>query len=192
MMRSARRLIEQARREPRRRPAISLMVAVLLVSLSLAACSSTATYPIDFFSEMHYQKSWHAQEPPRPNAPSTLVPITGDAVPDYTFEEAADLTNPIPETPESQQRGAELFAVNCVVCHGPEGNGDGTVSGYFNAANVPAPADLRRDDIRALTDGQLFWVITNGFGEYMPPFGNLITPEQRWAVVIHIRDLQER
>ncbi len=190
MRRSARRLAHCVARAARLRPWISVVVAVLLVGLTVAACNSTATYPIDFFSEMHYQDSWHAQEPPRPDAPQTIVPITGGAVPNYTMDEAKGLTNPLPSDARSQELGAQLFAVNCAVCHGPTGGGNGRVAGYFRAANAPPPADLHRDDIKARTDGELFWIVTNGFGEYMPPFGDLITPEQRWALVAHIRQLQ--
>jgi mono/diheme cytochrome c family protein len=166
------------------------VAAVLLIGLVVAACDSTATYPIDFFSEMHYQKSWHSQEPPRPDAPASIVPITGGAVPNYTMDEAKALTNSVPVNAQSRQLGQQLFAVNCQVCHGPNGDGNGKVAGYFRAGKAPPPANLHRPDIKAMTDGQLFWVITNGFGAYMPPFGNLITPEQRWALVIHIRQLQ--
>ncbi len=187
---SASQLAHRMARAARIRPRLSVVVAVLLTGLTVVACDSTATYPIDFFSEMHYQQSWHAQEPPRPNAPENAVPITGGAVPNYTMEEATGLTNPLQSNAQSQALGSQLFAVNCAVCHGPNGDGTGRVAGYFRAANAPAPADLRREDIKARTDGELFWIITNGFGEYMPPFGDLITPEQRWALVVHIRQLQ--
>lgn len=190
MRRSASQLAQHAARTARLRPRFSVVVAVLLIGLTVVACNSTATYPIDFFSEMHYQPSWNAQEPPRPGAPETLAPITGGAVPNYTMEEARDLTNPVESNAQSQELGSRLFAVNCAVCHGPNGDGTGRVAGYFRAANAPAPADLRREDIKARTDGELFWIISNGFGEYMPPFGDLITPEQRWALVVHIRQLQ--
>jgi mono/diheme cytochrome c family protein len=98
------------------------VAAVLLIGLVVAACDSTATYPIDFFSEMHYQKSWHAQEPPRPDAPAGIVPITGGAVPNYTMDEAKAIPNPVPVNAQSQQLGQQLFAVNCQVCHGPNGD----------------------------------------------------------------------
>lgn len=190
MTRSAGRLAHRVMRSARHRTRLSVVVAMLMICLTVAACNSTATYPIDFFSEMHYQPSWHAQEPSRPGAPETIVPITGGAVPDYTLEEATELPNPLPADAASQSLGEQLFAVNCAVCHGENGDGTGIVAGYFKAANVPAPADLRRADIKARTDGQLFWIISNGFGGYMPPFGDLITPEQRWALVVHIRQLQ--
>lgn len=190
MKQSASRLAHRVARAARLRPWTSAVVAVIVIGLSVVACNSTATYPIDFFSEMHYQKSWHAQEPPRIDAPTTIVPITGTAVPNYTMQEAAGLTNPVPVNTQSQALGSQLFSVNCVVCHGPNGDGTGKVSGYFRSAKAPTPANLHAANIKSLTDGQLFWIITNGFGGYMPPFGNLITPEQRWALVIHIRQLQ--
>jgi len=44
-------------------------------------------------------------------------------------EDPALVLNPIPDTPESRARGAELFAIRCAPVHGPSGAGDGPVAG---------------------------------------------------------------
>ncbi len=178
----------------------------LLASLGLlvvaAACNSTNTYPIDFFSEMHYQKSYRSQEPPRLDTPAGAVPITGGEVA-YTFEEARDLTNPLAGDPQARERGAQLYAVNCVVCHGAQGRGDGRMAALWatQPGAVP-PADLTSAVVAGRTDGELYWILTNGYTspqqqvQYpggltnMPAFGKLLTPEERWALVTYIRQLQ--
>jgi mono/diheme cytochrome c family protein len=183
---------------------IGLALVSLTVIVTAAACSSTNTYPIDFFSEMHYQKSFRSQEPPRLDSPPGAVPITGGE-PAYSFEEARDLENPLAGDPQARERGARLFALNCVVCHGPEGRGDGRMTALWRARQgaVP-PADLTSSVVANRTDGELYWIITNGFTspenqvQYpgglanMPAFGKLLTPEERWALVSYIRQLQGR
>lgn len=183
---------------------IGLALVSLTVIVTAAACSSTNTYPIDFFSEMHYQKSFRTGEPPRLDSPPGAVPITGGE-PAYTFEEARDLENPLAGDPQARERGAGLFAVNCAVCHGPEGRGDGQMAAWWRARQgaVP-PADLTSSVVANRTDGELYWILTNGFTspenqvQYpggltnMPAFGKLLTPEERWALVSYMRQLQGR
>ncbi len=175
--------------------------AVLVVG---AACSSTNTYPIDFFSEMHYQKSFRAQEPPRLDLPPGVVPITGGE-PAYTLEEARNLTNPLANDPQAAARGQQLFQVNCVACHGPQGDGKGPLAVYWGLVQgaVP-PANLKDPAVVNRTDGELYWILTNGYTspqhqvQYpdgltnMPAFGRLLTPEQRWELVAYLRQLQQQ
>jgi len=180
------------------------LLAGAALALLGSACASTNTYPIDFFSEMHYQKSFRAQEPPRLDVPAGVVPVTGGE-PQYTLEEARNLRNPLANDPQAAARGQELYAANCVSCHGPQGEGNGPMSAYWRAVqgSVP-PTNLKDPAVVARTDGELFWILTYGYTspenqvQYphnitnMPAFGKLLTPEQRWALVSYIRELQKQ
>jgi mono/diheme cytochrome c family protein len=162
-----------------------LLSASLALTLVLSGCIvSSNTYPIDFFSEMHYQKSWGAGEPDGWDPPAGAVPITGGEI-DYTMEEAAELENPYADQAEL---GAEVYRINCAQCHGAEGLADTFVAAVFEGYGAPRPANLQEMP-RGLNDGELFYVVTNGFPETMPPFRRLLTEEQRWAVVAHLRTL---
>uniref|UniRef100_A0A7C2BF65 Cytochrome c n=1 Tax=Thermomicrobium roseum TaxID=500 RepID=A0A7C2BF65_THERO len=186
-----------------RRFLLGVLAGSLLTILG-SACVSSNTYPIDFFSEMHYQKSFRAQEPPRLDIPAGVVPITGGE-PQYTFEEARNLQNPLANDPQAAARGQQLFQVNCVACHGPQGDGKGPLAVYWGLVQgaVP-PANLKDPAVVARTDGELYWILTNGYTspqhqtQYpggltnMPAFGKLLTPEQRWALVSYIRQLQQQ
>jgi len=184
------------------------LVLGLLAGTALAvlgsACVSSNTYPIDFFSEMHYQKWFRAQEPPSLDVPAGVVPITGGE-PQYTLEEARNLQNPLANDPQAAARGQQLYAVNCVACHGPQGDGKGPMSVYWGVVQgaVP-PTNLKDPAVVSRTDGELYWILTNGYTspqnqvQYphnltnMPAFGKLLTPEQRWALVSYIRELQKQ
>lgn len=83
------------------------------------------------------------------------------------------------------QRGQKVFNINCAVCHGGFGNGNGITVKY---GQVP-PANYHADRLRQVTDGYLYQVITEGKG-LMGPYGPNIRPEDRWAVVAYVRALQ--
>ncbi len=186
-----------------RRLVLGLLAGTALAVVA-SACASTNTYPIDFFSEMHYQKSFRAQEPPRLDIPAGVVPTSGGE-PQYTLEEARNLQNPLANDPQAAARGQQLYQVNCVACHGPNGEGNGPVAAFWRTVQgaVP-PANLKDPAIVARTDGELYWILTYGYtspenqAEYpggltnMPAFGKLLTPEQRWELVSYIRQLQQQ
>lgn len=161
-----------------------LGLLVLALGLVLVACS-TGAYPFDVFPEGHYQQSYRSQEPPRLQPPTDSVPTTGREL-SYTFVEASNLPNPVPQTPEALAKATEIYRVNCAVCHGQAGRGDGPVAAYFQQAGAPQPADYTSQRVRSRKDGELYWIITNGLG-FMPRFGPLLTPEDRWSVVGFIR-----
>lgn len=158
--------------------------------LMLAACNQ-GSYPVDIFPEMHNQPNHRRLQPERPHAAAGAVPVSGGRVP-YSYTQARALQNPVQSTPETRRQAQNLYAVNCAACHGDGGRGDGPVAKYFRsnpAAPVP-PTDLGSEQVRNLTDGELYWIAANGLGN-MPAFGDELTDEQLWTVVLAIRDLPQ-
>ena len=103
-----------------------------------------------------------------------------------------NLDNPLDASQENLDAGAQLFALNCVQCHGQGGQGDGYMSNYrdaYSALGANPPANLTADPTRSRPDGEIFWIISNGQNQ-MPAFGNLLTPEQIWQLVLHIRAIE--
>lgn len=82
-------------------------------------------------------------------------------------------------------RGKERYDIYCSVCHGGLADGQGMVAQY----GWGGPVSLHQDIIRAKTEGDIFNTITNGFNT-MLPYGDKLTPEDRWAVVAYVRALQ--
>jgi hypothetical protein len=81
-------------------------------------------------------------------------------------------------------RGAQYYQINCAVCHGNAGMGDGPVARFNGAPNLTTPV------IVAYSDGHYFGKIRNG-GPIMPSF-NRIPERDRWHVVNYMRGLQGR
>ncbi len=158
---------------------------LVLAGLALAGCS-TGAYPLDIFPEMHYQQSFRVQEPPRPPAAAGSVPVQGGE-PRYTFFEAQKLRNTLPATADNLARAKKLFQVNCQVCHGPQGRGNGPMTQYFQNAGERTPADFTSAAVKAKSDGELFWSISTGLGQ-MPPFQSLLSDQDRWILLLFVRN----
>ena len=172
-----------------------LLGGVALGLLAVGCIPTTYEYPVDFFNEMHYQQSYRRQEPPSVSVPVGAIPITGGE-PVLPTDAYASQKNPVPRTPQSLEAAAALYQRNCLPCHGAEGKGDGIVGAIMRGyPGAPAPVDYSDPAVVALTDGQLFGVLTNGKRneqtlQGMPAFRSLLTPEQRWSLVNQIRVLQ--
>jgi mono/diheme cytochrome c family protein len=163
---------------PGTRIAACFSCASLLILLTLTACN--------VFPEMHYSPAQRRGEPTRLAPPPDAVPVTG-ARPAYTFDEAATLRAPA-STPDGSHRGAELYRVNCAMCHGADGRGESLVAEQFRASGAIPPVDLASPRVRERAEGELYWLIANGIGN-MPPFGSLLTEEELWLVVSAVRSL---
>ena len=151
------------------------------------------SYPVDFFPEMHYQPSYHSQEPPRLSPPESAVPITGKEVP-LTVADVRTLVDPMPE--ENIDRGKFLYNINCAMCHGVSGKGDGTVLGLMvNKYGYEPKLSPDLTTVKAFPDGFLYGMISNRDlvltdpqqHKVMPQFQKLLTPEERWSIVNYIR-----
>lgn len=133
--------------------------------------------------EMYQQPSFQPQEAPRLAAPAGSVPITG-VEPVYQGVDGTGINNPIPRDEASIALGRGLYDINCAMCHGQQGRGDGAVA----PAYVPPPADLTTSRVQGLSDGDIFLRITNGFST-MPAFRRQLAPEERWHIVNYVRTL---
>ncbi len=83
------------------------------------------------------------------------------------------------------ERGRERYDIYCAPCHHQLGNGRGIL---WDRAQIPS-ADLREQRLRDVPDGQIFDVVTNGLG-LMSGYKYPIPPEDRWAIVAYVRQLQ--
>jgi len=111
-----------------------------------------------------------------------LAPLLVDAYPTSYF------VSPTGFSAASILRGRQVFADNCVSCHGAEGRGDGPQG---RGLPVP-PADLTAGHLWEHSDGELFWWLTHGMdapegGLSMPGFAATLSEDDRWAAIDFIR-----
>lgn len=205
---------------PRKSRHIAAVALAVVMSLFAAACYNaktgdtevygvarfklpvvpeTGSHRVMVFSEMHYQPKFDSQDVPRLLPAPDSVPVTGRE-PQYEsldeYKEAA-----MPERIAdgySRAHAAELYSVNCQVCHGVGLAGDGPVVPYMTRGVVPA--NLNSDATQNSTDGELFAFIGEGgrqgyalieagqpSNSPMPAFKYLLSEEERWALVKYLR-----
>jgi mono/diheme cytochrome c family protein len=96
---------------------------------------------------------------------------------------------PLPETAALLARGRSRFQAVCAACHGPGGFGGSVVA--ENWWPPPRPPSLRGGRVAELPAGQLFEVVTRGFGR-MPSYAPQLSVSDRWAVVAYALTLRGR
>jgi mono/diheme cytochrome c family protein len=137
---------------------------------------------IDWPSFMEIQPSYRQMENPLP-VPERSIPIEGPiAIPGFGSPE-----NPTPADEASVTRGQELFAINCQMCHGVTGEGNGSISPFL--INFK-PADLTSEVVQSKSDGSIFLTISNGLEGRMPALNENLTVSERWDVVNFVRTLK--
>lgn len=102
--------------------------------------------------------------------------------------EAKARKNLVQSTAESVKKGAKLFRLNCVVCHGDKGTGVGPWQDILRTH----PSDFTDGKMMGEhTDGELFWMISKGRDE-MPPFEVRFSERQLWHLVNFLRSLSKK
>lgn len=118
---------------------------------------------------------------PEPGAPTLPPRVT-----------AAPTSPPIvePLLPEARPvalEGGLVYEEHCSACHGPEGNGGGSMT-----AQLPAPPPNFADPatLRERTPQELFLTVTQGRLEnFMPPFADSLSVAERWNAVAYLYTL---
>jgi mono/diheme cytochrome c family protein len=95
--------------------------------------------------------------------------------------------SPVPVTPELIARGQQRYAIYCSACHGAKADGKGTVSGLLK----PSPPSFFDQRIVDMPNGYYFDVITNGKGAMFQYRSRIQNPDDRWAIIAYIREMQK-
>jgi mono/diheme cytochrome c family protein len=159
-------------------------LVIVLAALGAAASAGLLiTYEVigvEWISAMEIQPSFRPMEAPLP-APQGSVPIQGAAY----VPGAGAPANPVPSDEVSLQRGEQLYTLNCGLCHGAGGKGDGSIARFLTRK----PADLTSADIALREDGDIFLVISNGLPGKMPALRENLPVLDRWDEVNYVRSL---
>lgn len=155
---------------------------VLGILLAVVLLFTYDIIKIEWISFMEIQPSYRPMEDPQP-VPARSIPIEGPVtIPGMGVPE-----NPIPADEASIARGANLYEINCQMCHGATGEGTGPIAAFlvnFKPANLTSPV------VQSKSDGSIFLTITNGLEGRMPPLNENLTVTERWDVVNYVRTLQ--
>jgi mono/diheme cytochrome c family protein len=103
--------------------------------------------------------------------------------------EDAAKKNPVKPTPEGIAQAKKLFGYHCAMCHGNDGDGKGDL-----AADMKLELKDWRDpnSLAKMTDGELFYIITNGRGKMTGGEGDRTKEEVRWNLVSVVRGFAKK
>ena len=99
-----------------------------------------------------------------------------------------ELQNPFHPTQAHFNRGKLVYERVCATCHGREGDNNGSV---IVSRGAFAPTLLVSPVVQAMPDGRIFHVATFGGPTKMKGYGDLLSREDRWQLVLYIRELQK-
>ena len=94
--------------------------------------------------------------------------------------EDAAKRNPVKPATEGLAEARKLYGYHCAMCHGKDGDGKGDL-----AIQMKLELNDWRDasKISHYTDGELFYIVTNGRGKMVGGEGDRVKEELRWNLV---------
>ncbi|HRN51275.1 MAG TPA: cytochrome c [Anaerolineales bacterium] len=119
--------------------------------------------------------------------------LAGDVTPPPDAIISGADTTPVPveypPAPADPIAGAVLYAQSCAPCHGDNGRGDGAQANMLPVQPAPIGVSERAD---AATPGNWYLAITQGnLDNFMPPFVNQLSLQQRWDVLAYVYSLSQ-
>lgn len=103
------------------------------------------------------------------------------------YRMSAAVKNPVDSMSGAEMAEAgRLYNINCGVCHGEKGTGNGPL-----AERIGAVANLTLPNYVSMTDGTMFHSITYGKNN-MGSYASQLNRKQRWQVISYVRTLQPK
>lgn len=183
-----------------------LFAVALTISIAGFRGMRSTQPPIIVFPDMDFQAKYKPQaaskffadgRADRPTPAGTVPRGRGTAAdPDFLRADDAHYAGkaadgsfvkgfPIEVTETMIRRGQNRYEIYCAPCHGTNGDGQGITKAY----GMVATPTYHDDRLRQMAEGELFNTITHGKNTMMP-YGDKLSPDERWAVVAYMRALQ--
>ena len=105
------------------------------------------------------------------------------------YKMSTAVVNPVTSmSPSEMDETQRLFNINCAICHGPKGTGDGPLA---TSGKVPGIANLMGPVYLSMAEGTMFHSITYGKGN-MGSYASQLNKLQRWQIIKLIKSLQAK
>ncbi len=175
----------------------AVVVGLTLLSV-LTSCDKNRNKPgYSYFPDMEQSQAYETyttnpvwedgktnQLPPEGTVPREMIPYEFEKTDVNRIWAGQELENPYANDESVLAEGQRLYNIFCLHCHGDNGDGKGHL--YTSQKYLYLPADLNSEKIKTHPDGEIFQVITVGFG-VMGAHGAQILPDDRWKIISYIR-----
>jgi len=177
------------------------LLIALAALLALSSCDRTrSSTGWDYMPGMYYSKAYESytpnpnfedgltlREPVEGSIPRDMLPFPWEKTDEDRLAAGDALVNPLESSESHLERGKEAYDIFCLSCHGPKGDGQGFL--YTSKKYPYPPASLINEKVKALRDGEIYHSVTVGYG-IMGAHGSMIRQEDRWKIILYLRDLQ--
>lgn len=174
------------------------ILTVVLASTTLVSCFDSSKPNYQFMDEMYRSQSYdtYGEYNIFPNQQQAMLPAEG-TIPrgwmPYEYEDSPDglararqeLKNPLPVTEANLASGKHMYTINCAVCHGDKGDGQGILPQREKFLGVPSFDDQGR----VLTSGSIYHVIMYGMNA-MGSYASQTSEQERWQIVMYVENLK--
>src|SRR5699024_10853192 len=174
------------------------ILTVVLASTTLVSCFDSSKPNYQFMDEMYRSQSYdtYGEYNIFPNQQQAMLPAEG-TIPrgwmPYEYEDSPDglararqeLKNPLPVTEANLASGQKMYTINCAVCHGDKGDGNGILSEREKFLGVPSFDNQER----VLTAGSIYHVIMYGMNA-MGSYASQTSEQERWQIVMYVENLK--
>ena len=173
--------------------------AILILSVILfSSCDRNRNMPgYDFMPDMIYSRAYEAysENPVFPDSMTQQVPVDGtmpmdmvafrfDVLPENRLLAGQTLLSRDQMAMIHVFEGKKLYTTFCLVCHGESGKGDGYLS--ISGLLPVKPGDLTQDRLVQSSRGELFHVVTVGYG-LMGAYGSVLSERDRWKIIEYVK-----
>jgi len=180
------------------RKILNKVIVIFLAGLLCMSCDRHRNMPgYDFMPDMVYSQAFDAysenpvfrdsitnQMPVYGTMPQEMVAFRYSVLPENRLSAGQTLLSRDEMVMRSVFEGKKLYAKFCVNCHGESGKGDGFL---ITSKKLPVkPADLTQERLVKSSRGELFHVVTVGYG-LMGSYGSILSERDRWKIIEYVK-----
>ena len=174
------------------------ITAIVIVLVTIVSCKKDTRPNYQFMPNMYesvgyetynenamFENGMASRVPAEGSIPRGYVPFDiENTVEGYELAKAT-LKSPLDSTQVNLDKGGQLYAIYCAICHGNKGDGKGNLVTREKILGVPAYNDAGR----AITEGSIYHTIYYGKNA-MGSYANQLSMEERWQVVAYVSQLK--
>lgn len=184
---------------------LSTLFTAALLSVMLTSCDDPQSPGVEFMPDMYrspaiepyvdyeFPDSATTVMPPDASIPRGYTPYPYPNTDEGLVEASHNLSYPYKLTEKKIKEGQALYLTFCKHCHGPKGEGNGTINNPIYGAVPSYKSDIpnRREGkaMKDLSPGHIYHTIMYGLNA-MGPHASLIRPMDRWEIVAYVQTLQ--